>query len=463
LMLADLKTHLDGNTTGGHPRRNYVAWMAVSMPAHPGTEMWTVDEADIDANISQAQHDAQLAAWDAVSTGATEALKLADRTSKLGTAWDNAIDDMPTYISTVRPCVAGGALFQDGQAKAKAIPAAKVGAQPTLIIMETNGQPKGNVNSGSAYVTGTWKSWCAGCHQVLANAIAVGLDVGMQTAGASAFTRFTLNGWTQQLAYQYMARDMIGILTPTDPGYPGFDYPLIFLEPSPATLTTNEAYSRDVAQPAIMAQGAIGSNTGPPSGTIISSPTSLTASYFLEVNWIDPDGVSLAEYSVDNQATWPDLVFSSITGNWGLTITLSAGANDIYLRATDANVNPLTSTPLLFTVTYGAPPTNTAVPTLTPTSPIVGQSFTSSTGIWTGTPNAYFYLFERTLGAGSYATVQSGTLATYIPAAGDVGYVLRVTVTANNGQDSAPASSADTSIVALSVTTGSGKIPTPIS
>lgn len=454
LMLADLKTHLDGNTTGGHPRRNYVAWMAVSMPAHPGTEMWTVDEVDDSRN---------LAVWDAVSTGATSALKLADRTSKLQTAWDNAIDDMPTYISTVRPCLAGGAIFQDGQSKAKAIPAAKVGAQPTLIIMETNAQPKGNVNSGSAYVTGTWKSWCAGCHQVLANAIAVGLDVGMQTAGDSAFARFTLSGWTPTLAYQYMARDMIGILKTTDPGYPGFDYPLIFLEPSPATLTKNEAYSRDVAQPAIMAQGAVGSNTGPPDGTVISGPVSTTASYFAEVAWTDPDGVATAEISQDAQATWQSMIFSAVTGNWGLTITLSSGVDTLYFRATDANASALTATPIAYTVTYSAAPTNTAVPTLSPTSPVVGQAVTSSTGTWTGTPNAYTYLWERKLGAGSYTTVQTGTLETYVPSSGDVGYVLRSTVTANNGQDSAPASSADSSAVALSVTTGTGKIPTPIS
>lgn len=463
LMLADLKTNLDANNASGHPRKNYVAWMATSMPCFPGTEMWTVDETDDGSQNSGFPGTGNMGAWMGVTTGADFTARNADRISKLTTAWDNALDDMVTYIPTVRHCVAGGSLFpSEGQAKAKAIPAARVGSNPTLIMMETNGQPKGNVNSGSAYVTGTWKSWCSGCHDVIAAGIAAGLNVGMQTASQSIFDRFTLSGWTSNLAFQYMARDLTGILVSTDVGYPGFDYPLIFLEPNPGLVAANEAYSRDVAQPAIMAQGSIGSNLGPPAGTIISPPSSLTAAYFAEVNWTDPDGVALAELSQDAGGTWPDMNFNQTTGNWGLSITLSGGVNTLLFRATDSNASPLTSTSISYDVTYTAPPTNTAVPTITPTSPIVGQAVTSTTGSWTGTPNVYTYTWQRKLGAGSYSTVQTGSLNSYIPVSADIGYVLRCQVVANNGQDSAAANSADSaSVIALSPIAVTKKVHTP--
>jgi hypothetical protein len=353
LMLQDLKTFLDGNNSHGHPRKNYIEWGAIAMPCFPGTEMWMVDEHDDNTTASGFPGTGNMAAWMGVSTGANFAARDADRTSKQQAAWDNAIDDMVTYLPTVRPNIACGAIFSDNQAKALAIPAARAATIPTLIGMETSARPNGStIPVGTPKsITGRWKSWCGGCDNVIHAFINAGLGIGMQTGAYAVFQDFTLGGATPQSAFQYMARDMIGILTPADPEYATrFDYPLLFLEPNPALISQNEAYCRDVAQPAIMAQGSA-TNTGPPTPSWSYPPATVKiANTKIQVFFSDPDGVASAEYTLNGSA-WRPLTYDAGNSDWEDTIVLNMGVNTLTARATDANASPLTSSPITQTVT----------------------------------------------------------------------------------------------------------------
>src|SRR6266498_1051167 len=112
-----------------------------------------------------------------------------------------------------------------------------------------------------------------------------------------------------------------------------------------------------------------------------------------------------------------------------------------------------------------APPANTAPPSISGT-PTVGQTLTASEGTWSNTPTSFAYQWLRCNGGGnSCADVANGTQKTYTLVgadvaacsnvvgataktygiqAGDLGYRLRVTVTARNAKGSATATSAIT-------------------
>ena len=96
--------------------------------------------------------------------------------------------------------------------------------------------------------------------------------------------------------------------------------------------------------------------------------------------------------------------------------------------------------------------TNTAVPTLSSTSPVIGTTLSvSSNGTWSDGPlaNAYGYQWEDCIGSQCTA-VAGATNHTYTPQVSDAGYTLVVQVTATNAGGSVVASSAATSAVPIS-------------
>ena len=92
-------------------------------------------------------------------------------------------------------------------------------------------------------------------------------------------------------------------------------------------------------------------------------------------------------------------------------------------------------------------PANTAPPVITGTAG-VGQTLSSTTGTWSGSPTRYDYQWSRCNTSGASCVAIAGASAqTYAPVAADVGSTLRAAVTASNGAGSASASSTQTATV----------------
>ncbi|MDI7923398.1 hypothetical protein [Ferirhizobium litorale] len=85
-------------------------------------------------------------------------------------------------------------------------------------------------------------------------------------------------------------------------------------------------------------------------------------------------------------------------------------------------------------------PNNSVLPTITGTAQ-VGQTLTSTTGTWTGSPT-----YARQWKADGVA-ISDATAATYVPVIGDIGKTITVTLTATNAAGSAYVTSAATAAV----------------
>jgi fibronectin type 3 domain-containing protein len=94
-----------------------------------------------------------------------------------------------------------------------------------------------------------------------------------------------------------------------------------------------------------------------------------------------------------------------------------------------------------------AVPSNTVLPAITGTAKD-GQTLTSTTGTWSGSPTSYARQWLRCDTAGANCVNISGaTATTYVLTATDVGSTVRVKVTATNGSGSANVNSAQTATV----------------
>ena len=100
-----------------------------------------------------------------------------------------------------------------------------------------------------------------------------------------------------------------------------------------------------------------------------------------------------------------------------------------------------------------AVPANTAEPTISG-SPAQGQTLTAAPGTWTGTPAPTFaYQWLRCPSSGGAsdgsdcATIDGATTTSYVVAAGDVGFRLRVKVTATNSDGQASKASNATAAI----------------
>ncbi len=97
-------------------------------------------------------------------------------------------------------------------------------------------------------------------------------------------------------------------------------------------------------------------------------------------------------------------------------------------------------------------PINTAEPEISG-SAVQGQTLTATTGVWSNSPASYAFQWLRCpqsggQGDGSDCTAIAGsTTNTYAPTVADVGFTIRVRVTATNGDGGASAASNATSIV----------------
>jgi hypothetical protein len=99
------------------------------------------------------------------------------------------------------------------------------------------------------------------------------------------------------------------------------------------------------------------------------------------------------------------------------------------------------------TAVVPAAPVNTALPTISGTA-AVGQTLTATAGTWTGAPTGFAFAWQRCDSSGGGCTDIAGTTGqTYIVDPADVGFTIRVAVTAINAFGSATAVSAPTPAV----------------
>jgi YD repeat-containing protein len=103
----------------------------------------------------------------------------------------------------------------------------------------------------------------------------------------------------------------------------------------------------------------------------------------------------------------------------------------------------------------GNVPTNSLVPTISSTSPVIGTTDSvSSNGTWSNSPLAYSYQWEDCNGSGAQCKPIAGAVnKSYTPQARDAGYTLVVSVTGENATGTAVAKSAATKVIALSLPT----------
>jgi hypothetical protein len=101
--------------------------------------------------------------------------------------------------------------------------------------------------------------------------------------------------------------------------------------------------------------------------------------------------------------------------------------------------------------TTNAAPKNTALPTISGTAR-VGQTLTAAPGSWSGNPTAFAYQWQHcNVDVATCADIAGATARTYLLHAVDVGFRMRVKVTAKNDKGSATATSAPTGVVAPAV------------
>ncbi|HEX8066223.1 MAG TPA: hypothetical protein VF520_06835 [Thermoleophilaceae bacterium] len=145
---------------------------------------------------------------------------------------------------------------------------------------------------------------------------------------------------------------------------------------------------------------------------------------------------------------------SDISGATGTTYVATAADVGSTLRVVVTATNAggsASATSSQTTAVAAAPPVNTALPTIGGTA-TDGQTLTSTTGTWTGTPTiSYARQWRRCDAAGaSCSNIAGATGTTYTATSADVGSTLRVVVTATNSAGSASATSAQTGTVAAS-------------
>ena len=207
------------------------------------------------------------------------------------------------------------------------------------------------------------------------------------------------------------------------------------------------------------ALGAAPSNTTPP--TIGGTPTvgeTLTASDGIWSNsptsfayqWLrcNGGGNSCASVANGTQKTY--------------TLVGADAGHTIRARVTATNADGSSSaesaqTDLVAPAASAVPPKNTARPTISGTAR-VGQTLTAGEGSWTGNPTSFAFQWQQCdADIVACTNVVGATGKTYLLHATDLGFRLRVKVTARNAKGATSANSAPTAIVTPAVRITNGR------
>jgi hypothetical protein len=195
----------------------------------------------------------------------------------------------------------------------------------------------------------------------------------------------------------------------------------------------------NTAPPTISGTPTVGQTLTASDGTWSNAPTSF-AYQWLRCNG---GGNSCADVANGTQKTY--------------TLVGADAGRTMRVRVTATNADGSTSaqsaqTAAVAPATSSAAPKNTAPPTISGT-PKVGQQLTANPGSWSGSPTSFAYQWQRCdADVATCFNIIGATSKTYGVPTGDLGYRLRVIVTARNAKGQATATSAITTIVAPAVT-----------
>lgn len=214
----------------------------------------------------------------------------------------------------------------------------------------------------------------------------------------------------------------------------------------PATaLAGTQAAPVNTAPPTISGTPTVGQTLTAENGTWSNAPTSF-AYQWLRCNALGASCVSVSNGTLKTYT----LVGADASHTMRVRVTATnADGSSSAQSAQTAVVAPASS---------GAPK-NTAQPTVSGT-PQVGEELTAEEGTWTNTPTGYSYQWQRCdADVVVCFNVTGATGKTYGVRLADLGYRLRVAVTAKNAKGSATANSTLTAVVAP-VTPITNKRPT---
>ena len=191
----------------------------------------------------------------------------------------------------------------------------------------------------------------------------------------------------------------------------------------------------NTAPPTITGTPQVGQILTAGNGTWTNTPTSF-AYQWLRCN---AGGNSCANVANGTQKTYT-LVGADATHTMRVRVTATNADGSASAQSDQtAAVTPAVST---------AGPKNTDPPTITGT-PKVGEELTANDGSWTANPTSFTYQWQRCdADIAACSSITGATGKTYGVRIADLGYRLRVAVTARNAKGSATANSAITGIVA---------------
>jgi hypothetical protein len=162
---------------------------------------------------------------------------------------------------------------------------------------------------------------------------------------------------------------------------------------------------------------------------------------------------------IDYQDTWGGSAASYVDSTSGLT-SLPA----TYVPGNEYNASPASAyvNGVLGSAPPPAPPANTSVPVVSGQA-VQGQSLSTSSGSWSGSPSSFGYQWQDCSSSGSgCSNIGGATGSSYVLQASDVGGTVRSVVTAVNSGGSASASSAVTAVIAAAAPpSSSGSVGAP--
>ena len=191
----------------------------------------------------------------------------------------------------------------------------------------------------------------------------------------------------------------------------------------------------NTSPPTISGTAQVGQTLTAGNGTWSNAPTSFA------YQWLRCNG---GGNSCDTVANATQQTYTLVAADVGSTMRVRVTATN----ADGSGAAQSEQTAVVAPVTSSAAPKNTAPPTIAGTAK-VGQTLTANEGTWSGNPTGYAFQWQRCdADVVVCSNVVGATAKTYLVRIADLGYRLRVRVTARNDKGSATANSALSPIVA---------------